>query len=96
MRLLILPIAATLSLGGCVTPMQIDTSIANADSKLRDQCMLLQGVAVLAEAVKDNDVTRTINDAIGLYCTGARVDNAFVAAQRAAEIYKLVSNRLKK
>ena len=83
-------------LGGCANIQQVDTSIANADSKLRDQCLLLQGASVLAVAVRDDAITRTINDAISLYCTSARVDSTLTAAQRAAEIYKLVSDQLRR
>jgi hypothetical protein len=97
MKAFIIPlVAGTLALGGCVTTTKIDASIANADSKLREQCFLLQGAAILAVAIKDDNTTRTIDDAISLYCTSARVDNALTAAQRVAEIYKLVSQRLKK
>lgn len=92
----VLIIVGALALGGCAQMAQVDANIANADAKLRDQCLLLQGASILAVTLKDNDVTRTIDDAITIYCTSARVENSVTAAFRAAEIYRVVSARLKK
>lgn len=94
-RVLIGAVLAT-SLGGCVTVSQIDAKVASASDKLYDNCMLLQGAGILAAAVSDDDIVKTINDAIGLYCSSARVDSAVSAAKRVAEIYSLVSARLRK
>ncbi len=75
---------------------QVDTNVAKASDKLYENCSLLQSAGILATALSDDKTLSIINDAVSLYCTSARVDSAVTAAQRAAEIYRLVSVRLKK
>ncbi len=88
-------LAIALVLGGalsaCVAQTaKVDATIANVNSKLYDNCNLLQAAAFVASVASDDKKIVVLNSAINLYCSSEPVTDTATAIRRTAEIYALV------